>query len=313
MSNYDLNKHKKGDKVKWVLTLVAGILLAGACVSTLTMGIKNNGWFKPTENTPVEDTGGNVTNPDDNTGEDNGGEVTDPDDNTGGGNGGEVTVNSIFGNNPIYSDGTRMFTESVDENGNVSVTPAKSVYSERDATFNVEASTLYYAEATFTYNVSYNVSSEFPVMGLAHFNALNENIADGDTYNNAGALIGRRCIESIVTNNGKFLIKDLKPTDDHWYENYKTDNIYLDESFLSIDPFVTMPIAIARTAEKMYTFVDGVLVCEYDVPEDYSVATTPGIISCGARNDFTASNITVLTGSEASDKIAELITQTTFE
>ncbi|MGN0823571.1 MAG: hypothetical protein ACI4MB_00725 [Candidatus Coproplasma sp.] len=90
MSNYDLNRHKKGDKVKWVLTLIVGILLAAACAAALTMGIKNNGWFKPTENTPVEDTGG-ITDPDDNTGEDNGGGITDPDDNTGEDNGGETT------------------------------------------------------------------------------------------------------------------------------------------------------------------------------------------------------------------------------
>ncbi|MGN0804997.1 MAG: hypothetical protein ACI4MS_06410 [Candidatus Coproplasma sp.] len=75
MSNYDLNRHKKSDKVKWVLTLIVGIMLVGACSAMLAMGIRNNGWFKPAENTPVEDTG-EITSPDDNTGEENGGETT---------------------------------------------------------------------------------------------------------------------------------------------------------------------------------------------------------------------------------------------
>ena len=215
-----------------------------------------------------------------------------------------VTVSKIFGSNPTYSDGTGMFAESVDENGKVSVKPAKFAYSERGATFNIEASTQYYAEATFTYNVT----KDWPVIGLAHFNALNTTIADGDAYNNAGKLLGRRCIESVLSNSGKFIIKDLKPTDDHWYEGYQGNHIYLNASFKANATFTTMTIAIARTEDKMYTFVDGVLVKEYDVPADYSGATTPGIISCGALNDFTASNITVLSGTEAQTKLYEAIT-----
>jgi dihydrofolate reductase len=219
-----------------------------------------------------------------------------------------LTINvldSTFAINPTYSDGTRMFAESVDENGKVSATPAHFAYSERDAMFNIEASTLYYAEATFTYNVT----KDWPVIGLAHFNALNTTIADGDAYNNAGALLGRRCIESVMTNNGKFIIKDLKPTDDHWYENYASDNIYLNSSFKANSTFTSMTIAIARTADKMYTFVDGVLISEYDVPADYSGATTPGIISCGARYDFTVSEISVLIGTTANEKIVEMVLQ----
>ena len=214
-------------------------------------------------------------------------------------------LNSTFAINPTYSDGTRMFAESVDENGNVSAKPAKFVYSERGATFNIEASTQYYAEATFTYNVT----KEWPVIGLAHFNALNTTIADGDAYNNAGALLGRRCIESVLSNSGKFIIKDLKPTDDHWYENYAKDNIYLNSSFKANSTFTTMTFAIARTADKMYTFVDGVLIKEFAVPTDYSGATTPGIISCGARDDFTVSEMSVLIGTTANDKIVEMVKQ----
>ena len=223
----------------------------------------------------------------------------------------EVTVNSIFANNPTFADDTRMFAESVDEKGNVSAIPAKSAYSEREATFNVEASTQYYAEATFTYNVT----EDWPMIGLAHFNALNETIAEGDTYNNAGNLIGRRCIESVVTNSGKFIIKDLKPTDAHWFENFKTDNIYLNESFKDNSTFTTMTIAIARSADKMYTFVDGVLISEYAVPTDYiGNNTTPGIITCGNAGSFTVSGINVLSGNEAHTKLVDLteIAQSTF-
>lgn len=209
-------------------------------------------------------------------------------------------IGSTFAINPTYStNGISMFTESVDKDGNVSATPARGIWSESDATFNMQASTLYYAETTFTYNVT----SDLPMFGLAHYKTLNETIADGDPYNNAGELFGRRCIESVMTSNGKFMIKDLKPTDDHWYENYNSDNIYLNSSFKDNATFTTMKIAIARTADKMYTFVDGVLIKEFAVPADYSGATTPGIISCGAKDDFTVSNITVSSGADAQTKL----------
>ena len=215
-------------------------------------------------------------------------------------------IGSTFAINPTYStNGISMFTESVDKDGNVSATPARGIWSESDATFNMQASTLYYAETTFTYNVT----SDLPMFGLAHYKTLNETIADGDPYNNAGELFGRRCIESVMTSNGKFLIKDLKPTDDHWYENYNSDNIYLNSSFKDNATFTTMKIAIARTADKMYTFVDGVLVKEFAVPADYSGATTPGIISCGNKNNFTASEMSVLIGTEANNKIVDMVKQ----
>lgn len=220
-----------------------------------------------------------------------------------------LTINvldSTFAINPTYStNGISMFTESVDKDGNVSATPARGIWSESDATFNMQASTLYYAETTFTYNVT----SDLPMFGLAHYKTLNETIADGDPYHNAGELFGRRCIESVMTSNGKFLIKDLKPTDDHWYENYESDNIYLNSSFKDNATFTTMKIAIARTADKMYTFVDGVLIKEFAVPADYSAATVPGIISCGNKNNFTASEMSVLIGTEANNKIVEMVKQ----
>ncbi len=217
-------------------------------------------------------------------------------------------IGSTFAINPTYStNGIRMFAESVDENGNVSATPARGIWSESDATFNMQASTLYYAETTFTYNVT----SDLPMFGLAHYKTLNETIADGDPYNNAGALLGRRCIESVMTSNGKFLIKDLKPTDDHWYENFRADNIYLNESFKANATFTTMTIAIARNGNTIYTFVDGKLVDASDIAWDYwdgKLLTTPGIISCGARDDFTVSDITVLSGPEAQTKLNEVTT-----
>ncbi len=56
MSNYDLNRHKKNDKIKWIATGVAVILLAGACATTIAMGVKNNGWFKKDEDPKIEQT-----------------------------------------------------------------------------------------------------------------------------------------------------------------------------------------------------------------------------------------------------------------
>ncbi len=212
-----------------------------------------------------------------------------------------ATVKSIFGNNPTRSDGTAMFEESVDENGNVSATPTDLGYIERDATFNIKASTLYYAEATFTYNVT----SDQPMIGLAHYLTLNETIADGDAYNNAGTLFNRRCIESVLASSGKFFVKDLKTTE-IWFANNATQSIYVNASFKDKSELTTLTIAIARTADKMYTFVDGTLVCEFDVPEDYVGATTPGIIACSKGNNFTVNNVQLLSGEDAQTKISEL-------
>lgn len=54
MSNYDLNKHKKSDKIKWIITGVAFVLvfvfLAGLCMQLFGKGkIKPSEWFKKTE------------------------------------------------------------------------------------------------------------------------------------------------------------------------------------------------------------------------------------------------------------------------
>ena len=217
---------------------------------------------------------------------------------------------SNFAINPTYSDGTRMFAESVDESGKVSVTPARNGNSEREATFNIAAGTQYYAEATFTYNVAADAASnKYPMIGLAHFNALNTNIAEGNTYDNAGELIGRRCIESVLANSGKFLIKDLKSTDAHWFDNIAV-NIYLNSKLKTdVTQIKTMTIAIARNGNTIYTFVDGKLVDSSDIAWDYcdgKLLTTPGIISCGNANEFTASNITVLSGTEALTKLNEV-------
>lgn len=70
----ELNRHKKSDKIKWVATALAGILLAGACATTIGMGVKHNGWFKkeetkqeqPAEQKPAENTtadGGMIVTP----------------------------------------------------------------------------------------------------------------------------------------------------------------------------------------------------------------------------------------------------------
>jgi flagellar basal body-associated protein FliL len=54
----ELNRHKKSDGVKWIATLVAVILLAGACATAITMGVKKNGWFEKKSDTDIttEDT-----------------------------------------------------------------------------------------------------------------------------------------------------------------------------------------------------------------------------------------------------------------
>lgn len=53
MSNNEFYSHKKSDKIKWIATALAGIILAGASATTLAMGIKNNGWFAK-EETPID-------------------------------------------------------------------------------------------------------------------------------------------------------------------------------------------------------------------------------------------------------------------
>ncbi|MGN1103883.1 MAG: hypothetical protein ACI4QI_03320 [Candidatus Coproplasma sp.] len=162
MSNYDLNRHKKSDKVKWILTLIVGILLAVACAAALTMGIKNNGWFTPTENTPVDDigevvepddTGGEITTPDDNSGENNDGEVTNPDDNTGEVNGGETTVTvlqsaTFDGTDSVSSNS--FFTVSGNQATGTYVTPV----GELTKALKIESSTA----VTFTTDVTSTIT-----------------------------------------------------------------------------------------------------------------------------------------------------------
>lgn len=46
MSN---NYNKQNDRVKWIATALAGILLAGACITSIVMGVKHNGWFQKAE------------------------------------------------------------------------------------------------------------------------------------------------------------------------------------------------------------------------------------------------------------------------
>lgn len=43
------NNYKQGDRVKWIAVALAGILLAGACITSIVMGVKHNGWFKKAE------------------------------------------------------------------------------------------------------------------------------------------------------------------------------------------------------------------------------------------------------------------------
>ena len=56
----DLQKHKKSDGVKWVLTVIAVLLLAVAVTAAITQGFKNwnpYGWLdkKDAEETPAEE------------------------------------------------------------------------------------------------------------------------------------------------------------------------------------------------------------------------------------------------------------------
>lgn len=48
MANY------KKDKNKWIAVGVAVVLLACTCITTIVMGVKNNGWFKKDEGTKIE-------------------------------------------------------------------------------------------------------------------------------------------------------------------------------------------------------------------------------------------------------------------
>lgn len=50
----EMNKHKKSDKMKWIATALAGVILAGACATTLAMGIKNNGWFQKDDDPKID-------------------------------------------------------------------------------------------------------------------------------------------------------------------------------------------------------------------------------------------------------------------
>lgn len=69
MSNYELNKHKKSDKIKWIITGVAFVLLfvfiAGLCMQLFGTGkLQPSNWFKKTEQTtpdePETENGGAV-------------------------------------------------------------------------------------------------------------------------------------------------------------------------------------------------------------------------------------------------------------
>lgn len=54
MQNYELNKHKRSDRIKWIATALAGLLLVVACSTTIAMGVKHNGWFKKDDNKKIE-------------------------------------------------------------------------------------------------------------------------------------------------------------------------------------------------------------------------------------------------------------------
>ena len=54
MLNYELNRHKKSDKIKWIVTALVAVLLTAACATSIAMGVKNNGWFKKDEDTKIE-------------------------------------------------------------------------------------------------------------------------------------------------------------------------------------------------------------------------------------------------------------------
>jgi hypothetical protein len=46
MCKNELNQHKKSDKIKWIATLMAGVMLTAGVATSLTLGAKNNGWFE---------------------------------------------------------------------------------------------------------------------------------------------------------------------------------------------------------------------------------------------------------------------------
>ena len=220
-----------------------------------------------------------------------------------------VTVSSIFRNNPTYSDGSRTYVESVDESDNVSVTPVRSGYMERDAMFNIEAGTLYYAEATFS-DIKKDSDGNYPMVGLAHFNTLSETVADGDAFHNAGSLLNRKGVAAMKSGSSKtFRVGNLTSGDEHWYDGSAA---YSNANFKE-NTFTSMTIAIARSGGTIYTFVDGQLLQCADIDWGYvsaGVLTTPGIIACSNENAFTVNNITVLSGTEAQTKLDELTAST---
>lgn len=55
----ELKRHKKSDKIKWIATGLAVILLAAACATTLAMGVKHNGWFSKDETETEQPNEGN--------------------------------------------------------------------------------------------------------------------------------------------------------------------------------------------------------------------------------------------------------------
>ena len=218
-------------------------------------------------------------------------------------------IGSTFAINPTYSStGVRAFTESVDANGHVTLTSER--YGEVSATFNTPASKQYYAEATF--NLVRGADGNYPAFGLAHFKSVNTTVNEtGDAYNDAGTRFGRSGWLSVKSgSSATYLVGSATAANDHWYD---ATEMYKNTKFRDNGTFTTMKIAIARLDGTVYTFVDGKLIHFGDIPWDDVMAgtqTTPGIIVCGGPNEVTASNITVLSGSNAETKINTVLSQT---
>lgn len=263
----ELRKHKDSDRRKWVVTFVTFLLVIGLAGAAFALAAKTAGWFEPRLTPKV----------------------------------------SAFGNNPTLSDGSKLYTETADADGNIIVSSNKN--GEFAATFNTAASTLYYAEATF-YVPNTSNSADYPAFGLAHYLALNTNVNEtGDVYNNAGTRLGRVCVASIKSNsNAKLLIANLTASNPQWFSGPR---LY-DNADYCANTFTTMTIAIARSGDTLYTYVNDTLVQAIEAPANYKgVATTPGIITICNANRFTARNIQLLSADAAQAKITELTPVTT--
>lgn len=196
----------------------------------------------------------------------------------------------------------------MDANGNVTFTSER--YGEVSATFNTAASKQYYAEATF--NLVRRADGSYPMFGLAHFKSVNTTVTEtGDAYNDAGARFGRSGWLSVKSgSSATYLVGSVTAANDHWYD---ATEMYKNTKFRDNGTFSTMKIAIARLDGTVYTFVDGKLIHFGDIPwADVTAGTqtTPGIIVSGSPNEFTASKITVLSGSNAETKINTVLSQT---